>query len=157
MDTRIEYRVRPVTRWIVTKFEGLESEAGQIAGSSSTCGEFDNFEQAYQVGYALAKADHNRLGYPPDDERIGYPDPIQATAPAQHYADLLNACSVASKGWLNSEDVSRLASGDWGIALEDVVELRERFNALVEMTPGYWDLPEAQQRKPTALGPDDGP
>lgn len=70
METKIEYRVRPVTRYIVTKFEQ------QLDNSACTvCGEFDTQKQAYDVGYALAKADHNRLGYPLGDERIKYPDP----------------------------------------------------------------------------------
>lgn len=65
----IEYRVRPVTRYIVTRFE-----AGENCGSSSQHGEFDNPEVAYQVGYALCKAEHDRLGYLPGDERIRYPE-----------------------------------------------------------------------------------
>lgn len=84
MDTKIEYRVRPVTRYIVTKFEGLESEGGQVAGSSSTCGEFENWPTAYEVAYALCRADHNRLGYPPSDERIMYPDPTPPSAERSH-------------------------------------------------------------------------
>lgn len=76
MDTKIEYRVRPVTRWIVTRFEQQTNEEGDtIAAASTVCGEYDTNQQAYDVGYALAKADHNRLGYPLDDDRIVYPEP----------------------------------------------------------------------------------
>lgn len=67
--TRIEYRVRPVTRFIVTVFRA----AGDECHSSAGCGEFDNEETAYAVGYALAKAEHDRLGWPIADERIQYP------------------------------------------------------------------------------------
>lgn len=65
---KIEYRVRPVTRYIVTRYE----EDGRGAGSDPK-GEFDNYETAYAVGYALCKEEHDRLGWPLDDERIQYP------------------------------------------------------------------------------------
>ena len=76
MDTKIEYRVRPVTRFIVTRFEQQTNQEGDVIAAASTqCGEYDNFDKAYEVGYALAAADHKRLGWPPGDERIAYPDP----------------------------------------------------------------------------------
>jgi hypothetical protein len=31
---------------------------------------------AYAVGYALCKAEHDRLGWPPADERIQYPKAV---------------------------------------------------------------------------------
>lgn len=65
----IEYRIRPVTRYIVTKFEQDEN-CGSVGGLG---GEFDNYESAYQVAYALADADHKRKGWEPGDERIQYP------------------------------------------------------------------------------------
>ena len=71
-----EYRVRPVTRYIVTCFRRSNGVSG-----STQHGEFDSEETAYQVGYALAKADHGRLGYPLDDMRIIYPTrPSEANA-----------------------------------------------------------------------------
>lgn len=66
----IEYRVRPVTRYIVTRFERSADGASANGGGR---GEFDNAETAYAVGYALAKADHERKGWPLGDERIQYP------------------------------------------------------------------------------------
>jgi len=75
----IEYRVRPVTRYIVTRFERSGNGACSIGGGVGR-GEFDNYETAYQVGYALAKADHDRQGWPVGDERIQYP---QYDPPAQ--------------------------------------------------------------------------
>lgn len=71
MQGMIEYRVRPVTRYIVTRFEAPRPDTRAMG--SSQHGEFDNFETAYAVGYALCKAEHDRLGWPPGDERIQYP------------------------------------------------------------------------------------
>lgn len=71
----IEYRVRPVTRYVVTRFEGDNDSPG---GSSATTGEFDNPEVAYEVGYALAKAEHQQLGWPTGDERLVYPQRVSA-------------------------------------------------------------------------------
>lgn len=76
MDT-VEYRVRPVTRYIVTRYERTES-AGVSGGCVQQRGEYDNAETAYEVGYALCKAEHERLGWPPADERIQYPKPQNA-------------------------------------------------------------------------------
>lgn len=67
---KIEYRVRPVTRYVVTRFH--EDAAGKTGGSSVK-GEYDNADMAYEVGYALCKEEHERLGLPPSDERIQYP------------------------------------------------------------------------------------
>jgi len=70
MDVKIEYRVRPVTRYIVTRYE----EGANRHGAEER-GEFSNFDMAYAVGYALAAQERERLGYPLGDERIRYPDP----------------------------------------------------------------------------------
>ena len=91
MDTFIEYRVRPVTRYIVTRYEqqrsencgGLPSEKTIGSVGSVGNGEFDNADTAYAVAYALARADHERLGYSLGDERIRYPEhPNQVLAQA---------------------------------------------------------------------------
>lgn len=71
----IEYRVRPVMRYVVTRYEEGMSEAARC--SVSTVGEFDNPASAEAVGYALCKAEHERLGWPLDDSRIIYPKPHQ--------------------------------------------------------------------------------
>lgn len=53
---KIEYRVRPVTRFIVTRYE--EFDHGSTGGSSSeSLGEFENAHQADNVATALAKSD----------------------------------------------------------------------------------------------------
>lgn len=84
----VEYRVRPVTRYIVTRFEAEVLADGRSgACGSSTKGEFDNWDTAYAVGYALAKQEHDQLGYPICDERIKYP---QFLSPAELAAVLCN-------------------------------------------------------------------
>jgi hypothetical protein len=55
-----EYRVRPVTRFVVTKyFHPFQSEDGKIAftGSSEVIGLFDNEKQADTVATALAASE----------------------------------------------------------------------------------------------------
>lgn len=76
MTEKIEYRVRPVTRYIVTRFEdGIAHAPGVPSGPMSRqVGEFDNATTAYAVGYAACKLEHDRLGWEPGDERIQYPD-----------------------------------------------------------------------------------
>lgn len=53
MSKVIEYRVRPVTRYVVTRFHS-EGE-GPVRGMAGceTCGEFDNMERANTVAHAL--------------------------------------------------------------------------------------------------------
>jgi hypothetical protein len=79
---KIEYRVRPVTRYIVTRYE--EGDGGR-SGASTSHGEFDNPIMAFEVAYALCKAEHQRLGWPVDDQRILYPrsvvDSVQIGTP----------------------------------------------------------------------------
>jgi hypothetical protein len=70
MTIELEYRVIPVTRYHVTRY--AVSPDGKV-GSSSTIGEYGNAGVAYQVAYACCKAEHERLGYPPGDERVQYP------------------------------------------------------------------------------------
>ena len=67
---KVEYRVRPHVRYVVTRYE--ESDDGNT-GSCSERGEYGNNEIAFEVAYALCKAEHERLGYPLGDERIQYP------------------------------------------------------------------------------------
>jgi hypothetical protein len=66
----IEYRVRDVSRYIVTRYQtGPQGQPGIV----STIGEYASPDTAYEVGYALCKAEHDRLGWPIADERIQYP------------------------------------------------------------------------------------
>lgn len=74
----IEYKVRPVTRFMVTRFEASNSvdENGKAnCGVGSRClGTFDSEEVAYNVAYSLARADSERLGLPPDSMEVIYPE-----------------------------------------------------------------------------------
>lgn len=67
---KIEYRVVPVTRYIVTRYHENDDRSGGV----ETRGEYDNEHIAYEVGYALCKAEHDGLGWPIADERIQYPE-----------------------------------------------------------------------------------
>lgn len=65
----IEYRVKRVERFIVTRHEDTGS-----TGSTRQIGkEFDGFDTAFEVGYALAKADQERLGLAEDDMGVIFP------------------------------------------------------------------------------------
>ena len=70
----IEWKVRPVTRYIVTRYESDNASTG----GSQQHGEFDNFETAYAVAYALCSKEHSDLGWPLDDMRIRYPQRPEA-------------------------------------------------------------------------------
>jgi len=65
---KVEYRVKPVTRYVITRYY-----EGQNVGGLDTKGEYDNGEVAFEVAYALCKAEHERLGWPVADDRIQYP------------------------------------------------------------------------------------
>lgn len=73
----IQYQVRSVPRYVVTRYERA-IDAGQeppkVRGGSEMRGEYDNAEVAYEVAYALCKAEHDHRGWPVGDERIQYPE-----------------------------------------------------------------------------------
>lgn len=72
----IEYRVRTVPRYVVTRFEN---------GTGSTQhGVFDNFQIGHAVATALAKADQDRLGLMPGDMGVIFPnsEPVALDADA---------------------------------------------------------------------------
>ena len=65
----IEYRVRPIVRYIVTRHEMTEN-----SGSTQNVGsEYDNVDMAYEVGYAVAKAEADRLKLPPGSVEVIFP------------------------------------------------------------------------------------
>jgi hypothetical protein len=66
---KTEYKIRPVTRYVVTRYNEDDNGMASCTGK----GEYDNADVAYEVGYALAKEEHERLGYPIGDMRIIYP------------------------------------------------------------------------------------
>lgn len=55
---KVEFKVKPVTRYIVTKFteEHQISANTYQASSSEICGEFDNYKKANIVCEALSKS-----------------------------------------------------------------------------------------------------
>lgn len=76
---RVEYRIKPVTRYIVTKFEAWnyppEDKCAQADETHVVeLGEYANADMAWEVGYALAKQRHELIGWPLDDDRIRYPN-----------------------------------------------------------------------------------
>lgn len=72
---KIEYKVRPVTRYVVTRFEARdESDKGGSFVGSAVCGEFQKGETAFHVAYALARAESEKLGLSPGDETVMYPE-----------------------------------------------------------------------------------
>ena len=57
MPKKVECRVRPVTRYIVTRFEqDPPDEKGAHPGSSTQHGEFDNERDAAEVAHCMALA-----------------------------------------------------------------------------------------------------
>lgn len=68
--TKIEYRVIATERYIVTRYQ---EDASGGEGSLVERGRYSNPEVAQEVAYALAKDEHERLGWLPGDERIIYP------------------------------------------------------------------------------------
>lgn len=83
---RVEYRVKPVTRYIVTRFEAWNLPAGSNCAQSddkrvSDLGEYANGDQAWEVAYALCKQRHELIGWPLGDERIQYPQHPNQSGP----------------------------------------------------------------------------
>lgn len=68
---KIEYKVRPVTRFVVTRY----CENGHDKDSISK-GEFDNFQTAYSVAYALAEHDRSLNGFDLGDEHVIFPESV---------------------------------------------------------------------------------
>lgn len=74
MNEKIEYRVRPVTRYLITRFHQEEYDNGRCSGGCEERGEFDNPDIAYNVAYALALKDRDDLGWAPGDDRMQFPE-----------------------------------------------------------------------------------
>lgn len=109
LGKRVEYRVKEVTRYVVTKFEAdVEPEGYGSAGTQKVkqvSGEYPNWDMAYAVAYALCKADHQRLGYEPGDMRVQYPVSApngteMELDPAFHTAEEI---ALAGKTFVNSD------------------------------------------------------
>jgi hypothetical protein len=61
----IEYKVREVKRYIVTRY--------QDDRGSQTKGEYDNQDIAYEVAYSLAKAESENLNLPIGSMELMFP------------------------------------------------------------------------------------
>lgn len=74
---KVEYRVKPITRYVVTRYEEGHDESIEVGSKSwagpSTKGQYENADVAFEVAYALCRAEHEQLGWPVADERIQYP------------------------------------------------------------------------------------
>jgi hypothetical protein len=70
---KVEYKVRRISRFIVTRYH---EEVGppHLAGSQ-TKGEYENPEVAYEVAYALCKAEHDAAET--GDPNFQYPEPLR--------------------------------------------------------------------------------
>ncbi len=66
----IEYRVKRVERFIVTRHE----DTGTTVATRQIGKEFDHFETAFEVATALARAEQERLGLPPGDGGVIFPN-----------------------------------------------------------------------------------
>jgi hypothetical protein len=80
-NTVSEYRVRPVTRYVVTRYRFLNDTESQKGSCGSEClGEFDRSNQAYAVAYALASEETRTRELSPGDERVMYPQEVAETS-----------------------------------------------------------------------------
>lgn len=87
MARYVEFRVRPVTRFVITRYE-----RDGMAAASRMCGEYESEDLAYDIGYALARQTREDMGEPVGSERVifpqrpGYPPgnplaPVMSTSP----------------------------------------------------------------------------
>ena len=64
MTKTVEYRVRPMTRYHVTRYEEQEHEDGCNSGGVESLGTFDNLEAANRVCVQLAASEPNATANP---------------------------------------------------------------------------------------------
>lgn len=64
-DMPVEYRVRPVTRYIVTRYED--------GVGSTQIGEYPSAETAHSVGHAMCDVERIKAGEPLDSPAFVYP------------------------------------------------------------------------------------
>ncbi len=65
---KVEYRVRPVTRYVLTKFEDGE-DGDRRWGGCETIGEFVNIDSADRVGIAMRESDRGSTFATIEDRR----------------------------------------------------------------------------------------
>jgi hypothetical protein len=94
--TKVQYRVTPITRYQITRYV----EDGPTGGVEQR-GEYNNSEVAYEVAYALCRAEHDRLGFPPGDERMVYPEPVYSGHATRSGAVMI---PKDTRGWFNIDE-----------------------------------------------------
>ena len=79
----IEYRIKRVERFVVTRHE--QDKNATTGSTRQIGGEHDSFDVAYQVGYALARQEAERLELSPGDMGVIYPsDSLEDARSAAH-------------------------------------------------------------------------
>lgn len=112
---RVEFKVRKVTRYIVTEWHSYETEGGGFGGSSmggqgsASHGEFDSASKAYEVASALAAVKHKALGWSDGDPRITPPSD-DLVAEERAYYDNLHAQQRAAQEAMMAAREAELAA-----------------------------------------------
>ena len=75
MTKKVEYRVRSVTKYIVTRYEESGNADGlAVCAGSTQHGTFENGETAYHVARALCRQEHVASGEPVGSMNFIYPN-----------------------------------------------------------------------------------
>jgi hypothetical protein len=120
----VEYRVRPVTRYIVTRFHEEDSPKGKAFGCDQR-GEFDNAVMAYSVAYALCKLEHDLSGEPLDSANFVYPvDPMQAGEPLDSAAFVYPGALNDPSGCVDTAGRTRTRPRGWDEPATLTVDVR---------------------------------
>ena len=162
MTTKLEYRVKPITRYVVTRYE-----SGENTGGVSERGTFDNADVAYEVAYAMCKLEHEKLGYKIDDERVQYPEHPRAQSAIQMTASNLPGATDSNEDIAKRriEAMRRNSSAADFITEQTLADIKNAFETAgftVEVVRGKNGLPSVRwnadvpiKPKGTRL-PDDG-
>lgn len=97
----IEYRIKPVTRFIVTRYEQPFTTTACSSGQVEERGEFNNADTAYAVAYALCKLEHDRSGEPINSMNFIYPEHPEAL---NRVVDSSSAIGYTHEEWLSVEN-----------------------------------------------------
>lgn len=74
MHTFIEYRVRPVTRYVLTRFESMEDAEGKGCGGSVGLGEYQRADTAFHIGCALARDENKPSPIQGETKEVKFPE-----------------------------------------------------------------------------------
>lgn len=123
---KLEYRVRTAPRYYVTRYHADAEGASGV----ETKGVYDSIEVACEVAYALCKAEQDKLGFAPGDDRIVYPEMPPSGVPAMEDINGFN------KSPASAQKSARIAtSHDIGIAaaVNEYALADERLDPLTRM------------------------